>query len=186
MLFAIISLFPYIISILNGRTKPHLFSWIIWTLLTWVTWAIQYADGAEAGAWPTLVTGLFCMVILALAVKRGHKDITRSDWISFVLGLSSVPLWIYTKDPTYSALLVTAIDLSAFYPTIRKSWSLPREELAFKVAVSSVKHAFSFAALSNVSIATATFPIAVGTMNMILVSIILGRRWVLHGNFKNK
>ena len=184
--FAVVSLVPYLVSILSGRTKPHIFTWILWTLLTWITWAIQYADGAGAGAWATLVTAILSIVIVALSFKNGHKDITRGDWISFIVGLLSIPLWILTKDPTLSAVLVTFIDIVAFFPTLRKAWHFPREELAFLYVISMIKHGFSLLALSNITVATTAFNVGVGLFNIVGLVVILGRCYVLFKNFKNK
>jgi len=78
--FAVISLVPYLISIISGRTKPHIFTWILWTLLTFIVWAIQFADGAGAGAWATLVTAILSLVIVVFSFKNGHKNITKTDW----------------------------------------------------------------------------------------------------------
>ena len=42
---------PYIRSILQGRTKPHVFSWFIWALGTFVVFLAQLAGGGGMGAW---------------------------------------------------------------------------------------------------------------------------------------
>jgi len=184
--FAVISLVPYLISIISGRTKPHIFTWILWTLLTFIVWAIQFADGAGAGAWATLVTAILSLVIVVFSFKNGHKNITKTDWGTFIVGLLSIPLWMLTKDPTLSAILVTFIDVVAFYPTLRKSWHFPREELVFLYVISTVKHVFSFMALSNVTIATAVFPVVVSIVNLLAIVMILWRRYAVFKNFKNK
>src|SRR5262249_10921424 len=112
----------------------------------------------------------------AAALKHGEKKITTSDWVAFIAGLMSLPLWLATKDPTASALLVTAIDLFGFYPTFRKSWHKPREEMVLTHALSLIKHLLAIAALTTVSIATAFYPAALFVANVLLVGSILYRR----------
>ena len=55
---AIISHIPYILDILRGKTKPHLYTWIIWAIVT-VLACIYYpmaSRGGGAGSWTTGVT----------------------------------------------------------------------------------------------------------------------------------
>lgn len=76
--------------------------------------------------------------------------------------------------------------LSAFYPTTRKSWKHPRLELAAAHLISSSKHITSIMARLQVTIATAVFPTAICTMNLVMLGILLSRRYFLYGSFKNK
>ena len=39
---------PYIRSIRSGKTKPHVFSWVIWGLTTFVVFLAQLAEHAFA------------------------------------------------------------------------------------------------------------------------------------------
>lgn len=169
----------YLKSILRGETRPHLFTWILWALLTWIAFIIQVYAGAGPGAWATGVAAIFTTIILFYAIPYGDRDYKRSDWIAFCVGLCAIPLWIVTKDPTASAVLVTAIDAFAFYPTIRKSWVKPREESISGHAISMLKHGFSVAAIQSHSIASTLYPAILLLMNVILVAVIyVGRRRV--------
>ena len=176
VVLAIASYAPYFVATLKGTNKPHVFSWVLWSLLTWIAFAIQVLSGAGPGAWASGVTAFCCIVIALASFRHGEKKITASDWVAFVAGLLTIPLWFATKDPTASALLVTAIDLFGFYPTFRKSWHKPREEMVTTHALSLVKHFFAIAALSVVSIPTAFYPAALFAANVLLVSEIVYRR----------
>ena len=122
---------PYLLQTIKGTNKPHIFTWIIWTLLTFIAAAVQYVGNAGPGAWVTGVTGLICVVITIFTFKNGEKHITRSDWVMFIAGLITIPLWLLTNSPLWSIILITTIDCSAFYPTFRKSWHKPHEENTF-------------------------------------------------------
>jgi hypothetical protein len=41
----------YIRSVLLRRTKPHAFSWGVWSLLMLIVFLAQMSKGAEAGGW---------------------------------------------------------------------------------------------------------------------------------------
>ena len=167
---------PYLASILKGETKPHLFSWIIWTVLALIAVTILFAAGAGMGAWPSAVAALTACVITILAIKYGTKDIKRSDYVFFFASLSAIPLWIVTKDPTYSAFLVTGITITAAFPTIRKSWHYPAQEVMSTYGINIIRFILSIMALESFSIATTVFPAGMVFMNGMIFGVLLLRR----------
>ena len=54
-----VAFLPYIRSIKQGVTKPHVFSWVIWGSTTFIVFLAQLADKGGAGAWPIGVSGLY-------------------------------------------------------------------------------------------------------------------------------
>jgi hypothetical protein len=167
---------PYFKETLKGKNKPHIFTWIIWTLLTFIATAAQIVGGAGPGAWVTFVTGLICVAITLAALKHGEKRITRSDWIIFIASLSAIPLWLLTSDPLLSVILVTAIDISAVYPTFRKSWIKPFEENTYMYGFNIPRHIFSIAAIQTISPVTAIYPAGLLVMNIVMYFMLKTRR----------
>jgi chromate transport protein ChrA len=159
---------PYLIQTIKGTNKPHIFTWIIWTLLTFIAAAVQYVGGAGMGAWITGMTGLICIVITAFAFQKGEKNITRSDWAMFIVGLMSIPLWAVTSSPLWSIILITAIDCSAFYPTFRKSWHKPREENTFMYGFNIPRHVVSIFSIAQINMLTVLYPSALLVMNVVM------------------
>ena len=58
---------PYIRSIHLGKTKPHVFSWVIWGLGTLIVFFAQLAGRGGIGAWPIGVSGIITSYIALLA-----------------------------------------------------------------------------------------------------------------------
>jgi hypothetical protein len=170
---------PYFITTLKGTNKPHVFCWVIWTLLTGIAFAAQMVEGAGPGAWATGVCSAICLMITIAAAKMGEKEITRSDWIMFLLALAAIPVWMATDDPVWSIWMVTIIDLSAIYPTVRKSWKRPHEEHSFMYGFNIPRHMMSLAALSQISVTTALYPCALLLMNAGMFIMLKGRRMYL-------
>lgn len=167
---------PYLIETIKGTNKPHIFTWIIWTLLTFIAGAVQYVGNAGPGAWVTIATGLICVVITVVAFKRGEKNITRSDWVMFIAGLVTIPLWVITDSPLWSIILITAIDCSAFYPTFRKSWHKPHEENTFMYGFNIPRHMVSIASIAQLNILTVLYPAALLGMNVVMYVMLKMRR----------
>jgi len=176
VVLSLAGLLPYLYGMFKGKLKPHLFTWLLWSLMTVIAAAAQILGGAGAGAWPTLITAVLCVVILIGSFFCGEKNITRSDWVMLGLGLLAIPLWLVTKDPTASIILVTFIDLSAFVPTFRKAWHKPWEESLNNCLTSLAKHACTLFALDQVNIVTALFPAAILLANVGISTMLIMRR----------
>ena len=124
-----IAFFPYIRSILQGITKPHAFSWVIWGCSTFIVFLAQLADKGGAGAWPIGVSGIITLYVAILAYsKKTDRMISTIDWLFFILAMTSIPLWYLTSDPLLSVVILTMVDLLGFAPTFRKAYARPFEE----------------------------------------------------------
>ena len=176
---AAFSLVPYFFATLRGSNKPHIFTWIIWTLLTGIAFMLQYLEGAGAGAWSGFFSTIFCGAILIAAWRHGEKKITRSDWIIFLAAMAAIPLWLITKNPALAAVWVTAIDAAGYIPTMRKSWLKPYEEMATTHGISALKHVFVLLAVQSVSFTTTVYSIGMVVMNSSLLLLILLRRMTI-------
>ena len=178
--FAVVSFAPYLWATLRGTNKPHLFTWIIWTLLTAIAFALQYLEGAGSGSWSGAVSTLFSVAILVAAIRHGEKHITRSDWVVFLLALMAIPIWLITQNAAWAAVWVTAIDGAGYIPTMRKSWIKPYEEMTTTHALSMIKHVCVLLAVQNVHFATVFYSWGMIVMNGLLVLMIWVRRAMLY------
>ena len=72
--------FPYIRSIIQGKTKPHVFSWVIWGTSTCIVFLAQLVDKGGACAWVIGFSGIISIYAAFLAfIKRSDSSITRID-----------------------------------------------------------------------------------------------------------
>jgi hypothetical protein len=171
------SFYPYIRSIIHEKTRPHVFSWIIWGVGTVVVFVAQLAAGAGWGAWPIGVSGLLTLSVAVLAYsKLGDTTIVKMDWVFLALALSALPLWFYTSAPLSAVIVLTVVDLLGFAPSVRKAFVAPHEENALFFGMGALRNAFVVAALENYSWTTFLFPGAVGIACLAFVVIILWRR----------
>ncbi|HEU0117584.1 MAG TPA: hypothetical protein VFR09_03025 [Alphaproteobacteria bacterium] len=166
----------YIRSIIRKVTKPHAFSWIIWSVLMGIVFFAQMSRGGGAGAWVTGASALMCCIISAGAIVRGEKNITRGDWLAFVGAALAIPVWYVTHDPLWAVVLSTCIDAMAYYPTFRKSWHKPFEENFVTYSMDTVKWTVALFALESYSPTTLIYPLFLMMANIALVSMILLRR----------
>lgn len=170
-----VSYVPYIRDIIKGKTKPHAFTWLIWSILTLVSFAAQISDNAGPGAYMNLATLFLCGYIFFVALKY-KSNIVKSDYISFVLALLTIPLWIFSKNPAYSVLLIVMIDIFAFIPTIRKSFINPSTETSETYLLNSFKHVLSLSALSRYTLVTALYSSYLVIVNLLFAIMLIIRR----------
>lgn len=175
-LLAIAQAIPYIIDIFRGKTKPHLYTYFIWSVVTALAFAGQYVAGGGPGSWTTGIMAIITIGVLLLCFKYGTEDITLFDGVFLVAALVAIIPWWITKDPMLSVILATIIDVLAFFPTIRKTYNEPSSETLISYISNLIRHPLSIAALSVYSITTVIYPAALFVMNLILVLVIMTGR----------
>lgn len=167
---------PYFIALRKKTAKPHAFSWLLWAFLNAVVFAAQITEDGGAGAWAIGVCAGVNLLLGLYALKYGEKNMTRGDWIIFIVSLASIPLWMMTKDPLYSVLLVSAINMAGFVPTIRKSWAKPHEEVALTFLLTGTGFLCSIAALENLVFVNYFYPLVIGVADVGFVLMLWCRR----------
>ena len=176
VIFALLQYGPYIRDVLRNKTKPHAFSWFVWSLPSGIVFAAQLVKGGEAGAWASGVSTFLCTIIFILCFWRGEKNITRLDVVALLLGLVAIALWIITDDPFDAVVLTTVADLIGFVPTVRKSVAKPYEETASTYLVSVIKWTLSILALGSMSATNVIYPLAMIISNAAMVFFLFYRR----------
>jgi hypothetical protein len=161
---------------LLGRIKPHLFTWLIWGLSVGIAAAGRHVERAGPGAWSMTAMSVGCLSVAALSLRYGERDITRGDLVALLACLAALPLWYFTANALAAIILVTAIDLGGYYPTVRKSWLRPHEEATYNFLLSNVVHGLSLAANEVHTLATMLTPSCILLANSSLIGMIWWRR----------
>lgn len=174
------SMVPYLYSTWKGTTRPHIFSWAIWGVFNLIGGLAQVVDGGGPGAWVNLAGAGTCWLGAALGYyKGGRRDITRSDGYAAGGAIIGIVPWILTNDPLWSVVIITFIDMLAFYPSFRKGWHKPHEDMTLVYIASAVKHALGIAALTNFSVTTVLFSASLVLTNTAYVLMLTMRRRAL-------
>lgn len=174
--FAIASFYTYTRDIFRGNTKPHVYTWLIWSIVTAIGFVGQWYTGGGPGAWATGITALYCFVILFLSFRYGTTDITTFDKICLALALVSILPWLLVHNVLWSVLLATFTDVVGFLPTIRKTWHAPRSESLGSMFFDAAKHGLSIGALSTYSLTTWLYPACVLAAKLVIAGEIIIRR----------
>lgn len=176
-LLTVLAYLPYIRSIFQGKTRPHVFTWIIWGLATGIAFLVTLAEHGGAGAWPIGFSAAVSLFVAVVAyVKRADIRITRMDWMFFIAALAAMPVWWVANDPLWAVMLITLIELLGFGPTMRKAWFQPYSESMSFLAILIVRNMLIIAALGQYSLATVLFPAAAAIACLALIAMMVWRR----------
>lgn len=175
-----VAFLPYIRSILQGVTKPHVFSWVIWGATTFVVFLAQLVDKAGVGAWPIGVSGIITLYVAFLAyIKKSDTVITTIDWMFFILSMTSLPLWYFTSDPLWAVVILTTVDVMGFGPTFRKAYRHPFDEQLRFFVILAVRNLISILALEHYSQTTVLFPAVIASACLVFILMVMYRRRVV-------
>jgi len=180
IILTFIAFFPYIRSILQNKTKPHAFSWIIWASVTFIIFHAQLADKGGVGAWPIGVSGIITLYVAILAYhKNSNHMITKIDWLFFIMAFASLPFWYFTSNPLWAVVILTTVDLLGFAPTFRKAYHYPFEEqLTFFVLI-TCRNLIAIMALEHYSLTTILFPATTALACILFIQMVILRRKII-------
>jgi hypothetical protein len=176
IIIGLIGYVPYFRTIFNGKTKPHAFTWLVWGILTAIAFGGQVVGKGGSGAWVTGFTALVSFTIFILALVKGKKDFPLADWLCLGGCMVGLALWAITGNPLAAIILITVIDMLAFAPTFRKSYSKPYSEPAFTYSLSGIKFLVALFALQKVSTVTVLYPASLVLTNGAFVALLAIRR----------
>lgn len=150
---------PYIKDTLKGKTKPHIYTWFLWALISFVAFGLQLYDGGGIGSYVTLAAALVCFFIFLLGCRIGEKDITKTDTILLAFALLAVIMWPLSNQPLLSVIILAATDMLSFIPTIRKSWNKPYTETLSSYWMNTFRFSLGLVALQNYTVITTLYPL---------------------------
>lgn len=175
-MLAVVGNLPYLRDVVKGRTKPHPYTWLVWSIVSLTVFFGQVAKGAGLGAIPTGVSEIFTIIIFFFSIKYGFKNIRKVDTYFLIIALLGLIPWAVTKDPTVSVIIVVSIDLFAFGPTLLKTWRHPDTETPLLYGMNVLRHILILFSLNAYNIATTLHSISMIITNTAMTAFILFRK----------
>jgi hypothetical protein len=171
-ILAIVGNASYLKDVLKGNIKPHPYTWFIWSIVSMTTFFGGLAKGAGIGALPTGIAEGFTIIIFLFSLKYLFKGeaghIRKIDNYFLVIALLGLIPWALTKDPTISVIVVVIVDIIAFLPTLRKTWTHPETERPLLYEMNVSRHVLTLFSLGSYNIATTFHSIAMICTNTIM------------------
>jgi hypothetical protein len=173
---------PYFIGMLRGQIRPHAFTWLIWTVTTFVAFIGQLVGGGGIGAAAAGVSALVSAVIAGYAFWRGDRSYTRLDWLCLTGAAVSLVAWGFTGTPLAALILIALVDAIGAVPTIRKAVGNPQEEGISPFVLANLKWVLAIYALDHLNALTLVFPATTSAVNTVIIAVVLVRSAQLRGH----
>lgn len=175
-LLSIGTIIYYVITINSGKIKPHMFTWLIWGIVTAVVAVTQITSKGGPGSTLAVIVTINCFIVAGMSYYKGDRNFPLSDKICLVGCIIAIALWPMMKAPLLSLVIVTIIDTFGFIPTLRKSYKNPQEENMIVFFFYGLAYLISVFALNQVSWLTGLYPIAIGLTALAMVGFLAIRR----------
>jgi hypothetical protein len=170
---------PYIRDMFRGITKPHAYTWLIWSITYGTATAAMWFGRGGWGFLAMFVSCFFVVLIFFLSIKYGTRNITIGDTIILGLALLAIVVWWQMNNPLLAVLMVSAIDVVGYFPSFRKVFHEPWSETIASWAIFSIANLLNIFALSEYNLLTVTYLLAITVANIILLVIGSLRRKVV-------
>ena len=158
---------PYVIEIIQGRSKPERISWLLWTLLGGVYFFSTIVD--EGATLYTLGELLAPIVILALSFKYGVGGKSRFDIVSLVVALVALGLLLVLDGAITSLVLALFVDAIGIMLTVRKLRLDPTSESRTFWTMAGLSGVLALLSLKSYSLVAVLFPLYVVIVCAIIV-----------------
>ncbi|MCY1297634.1 hypothetical protein D9M68_663500 [compost metagenome] len=176
LLVTLVQYIPYCRSIYRKQLRPHVFSYLIWGVSAGIVAVAQWSAEAGPGAWAMALVALLCFLVVGLSYRTGTRYISGGDWIAFIVAMLAIPIWVLTDNPLYAVVVVTLIDIAAFYMTMRKAIISPNEESIGFYVLATLQYALSMLAIESYNPTTLLNPLVLALTSSLLIGIMAWRR----------
>lgn len=170
---------PYLRDIFLKKTKPHAYTWLIWTITQGTAVAGLWYGKGGWGALALIIGTMFVFLIFLLSLKYGTRNITSGDKAVLIAALLAIVIWWQLHRPLLAVLMVCVIDILGFLPSFRKTFEQPWTETITTWAVFSLVDILNMFALRKYNFFTLAYLIVITTANITLFAICLLRRRVV-------
>ncbi len=161
---------PYMYDVFKKKTRPHMYTWLIWCLTQGIAVAGIWYGGGGVAAIAMTIGVFFVFTIFLTSIKFGTRNITRGDTAILIAAVAAIFVWWQLDNPLLAVLMVTAIDVLGYIPSWRKSINEPWSETLWSWTAFSVGNIFAILALTEYSLLTVTYVAAISVANMLLVA----------------
>jgi hypothetical protein len=170
---------PYIRDILRGSTTPQRSTWTIWTTLSFVVLASQWASGATWSLALTIGQVLSCGAIFVLALRRGVGGVSAIEIALLGIAALGIVGWQVADDPVVATCAVVVADLIGVTLMLPKTYREPYSETLSTFALGVVSTLCALVAVNSADASLWIYPIYILIADSAVVAVIWFRRRAL-------
>ena len=175
--FSTLAFLPYIVDTINRQTEPQRATWLIWSVLSSISFFSLLHEGGTQALWFAGAQVAGNVAILLLAITRGHGAFFRaSDFLVLLAAQAGLVLWYQTDNAVYALGISIAISLAGGLLTIVKAYRAPETETASTWVLLFLSSAASILSIGKIDWVQMAYPLYVFALSgTILLAILVGR-----------
>lgn len=162
----IASAIPYGVRTYQGRIKPNIVTWSLWTLIGLVLLLTYKSSGAGDNIWPAVFMFLDALIVMLLVVfkQRGEwRRLNTLEKFCLGIGLASLAMWFGVRESKelsqYALYVALVADACAAIPTIVFVWRFPADDRPFAWGLFAFGFGVAIFAISEHTIANYALPV---------------------------
>jgi len=126
---SVVAYVPYIVDIIREKTRPDRACWLIWAVLSSISFVSQVSEGATMSLMFAGVQSAGTILISVLSIWRGHgRFLGRRNLMLFAVASVGLVLWYATDVAVYALLISIGISLMGGAVTVVKAYKEPDSE----------------------------------------------------------
>lgn len=178
-ILGVIGAAAYIHDTYYRKTLPHRFAWLIFLIISVISFASQAALGAEASLFYAgwFVVNNVIIVSLSLRKNGGYGDIQATNVIAFCLAMIGIILWKTLSSPLLALICAIVADGIGATMIILKSYKHPQTETLVMWSLGIVASFLTMLSVGKLDFALLAMPFYGFAFSlMIVLAIIFGKR----------
>lgn len=175
---ATLSTLSYIKHIVQGKSKPRMITWAVWSVLLGLTAIVSWQAHQISSAVLSGVSAIGCFTIVLLTVRFVSFRLTRIERFTLLGAVIGVILWLVFDNPMLVLLTAVTVDAIAYLPTYINGWRHPHHESMTAFVISAIGSSLVLlaAVLAHANSSGLIYPLYSVVFGSIMVGILLTRR----------
>ena len=169
----------YIIEILHKGVKPHKVTWIIFFIISLLTFSSLLVQQAYSSMYLSLVMLIESFIILILSFRFGIAEWNNTDILALIIAIIGVVVWYITGESKIGTFAGILADFCGLMPTIAKSWEKPSDESYLLYLIDTIASIFNILSTQPFVLKNIIYPIYLLFANLLIVAIIVTRLFLL-------
>ena len=165
---------PYIISTIQGKTKPNRISWFLWGVIPMIAVGGLIQEGITWGAYTVFMAGLIPFVIFGVSFinPQAYWKLGKLDYYCGALTVVTIIFWMLTNNALLVITLSIVADIFAGLPIIKKAYEYPETESPWLFLTASFTNATSFLVMERYDTSEIAFNLYLVVFNLTLVFLL--------------
>ena len=171
--FVILAYLPYVITILQEKTRPSRTTWFTWLILDILALTCYKSVGADETAWVTVGFTIGASIVATLSIKYGENSWSRLDTICSAGAVVCLSALLFLDNPLTALLINLFVTLLGAMPTFKKAYLDPGSENKLAWSLFLVGCLVNFLAVKKWTFVIAIYPIVILLIDGPIAALVL-------------